>query len=256
MKAWTRSWSCTRRRSLFGHNLTSDSTFFVRGPNVGLQEGDRQVAGPGQAPWACRPTGTVPTKARPLSVWARRNWTFQAGGLVGKRLGNFHVTLDGNADVAGEHDGYEFALTGAYVLSSDRWQIVPEVKATWESDKLLNHYFGVRDSEALPGRPSYMPGSALTWSGVLDVSYRISSKWYVTAVLAVDVLPDEIRRSPVVDKDTIWRVNLGVAYDADAFVDPDALDDDSLFEISVGAFFATAENQHRLSGRGRWLADF
>ena len=173
---------------------------------------------------------------------ARRDWTVQAGGLVGKRLGNFHLTLDGSADVLGEHDGYELTLSGALVMSADRWEVVPELKATWESEALLNHYFGVRTLEALPGRPAYMPGSAVTWTAILDTSYRITPRWYVSASASFEVLPDEIRNSPLVDKDTTWRVNLGIAYDVDAFVEAADRGRSSQFDLSVGAFFSTAES--------------
>ena len=225
----------------FEHSLRTSDVFFTHGANVGL----RRVTSDG---WTfggllgLQTYGYGSNQAEILIGMARRNWTVQAGGLLGRRLGRLHLTLDGVADILGEHNGYELSLAAAVVFAGERWEFIPEVRASWESEKLLNHYFGVRDNEAIPGRPAYRLGAATTLSGSFDWSWRLSPRWYVSATAAVDVLPDEVRNSPLVDKGAIWRVNLGLAYDAAAFVEKSDLDDASSFYVSAGAFFSTAES--------------
>ncbi len=223
----------------FSHYFQTDSAFFVRNANFGL----RKVRDDG---WVFGGTlgfntyGYGSNVSEVLVGMARRNWTMQAGGILGKRIGDARINIDASADILGEHNGWEANVALGWVFASDRFEFVPEIRASWESKDLLNHYFGVRPEEAIPGRPAYVPGGAVTWSAVADISWRFSKHWYVNGYVGVDALPAAISNSPLVDKDNVWRMNLGLAYDAAAFVTPEPWQGISSLDLSIGTFFADA----------------
>jgi hypothetical protein len=110
----------------------------------------------------------------------------------------------------------------------------------------VNHYFGVMPSEALPGRPAYQPGAAVTYSGSIEWSWKWHRNWFVTARGAIDRLPDEIRNSPIVDKDFTWSVSLGIGYVAPSMVEMQADRPGKIgsgLEVDVRAFFVQADSK-------------
>jgi hypothetical protein len=175
---------------------------------------------------------------------SRRNWTIQMGAALGRKIGGIRVDAMAQTDILGEHDGQEYTLKFAKAFEWQNYYLVPQFDILYQSEDLVNHYFGVRPSEELPGRPAYQPGAAVTYSASLEWGWRFHPKWFVYANAGIDTVPSEIRNSPVVDKDNTWSLSLGLAYDAPAMlaVSTDRVSArESSFEIGVGAFFAHTE---------------
>lgn len=227
----------------FGHPLLDDDPLFIHGSSIGLRKfNDAGFNWGGFA--KIQTLGYGSNESEALLGMRRRSWTIEGGLLVGTRLGPVRADVLASADMANEHNGYEVALQVAWPFGGDTHIVVPELKLNYQSDKLLNHYFGVRPDEALPGRPAYLPGAATTITGSLEWSWRFSRRWYLDTTVSVDLLPDEVTNSPVVDEDTSWRFNIGLAYDGQSFVEPGAPGSLSAshVELGVGAFFINAES--------------
>jgi len=92
----------------------------------------------------------------------------------------------------------------------------------WQSQKLVDYYYGVEIDEALPNRPAYEPSDAWSFRFGLDLQYRLSARSYLTFNLAQDQLSDEVLDSPIVDDRYIFSAFLSYRYefnnDEDAFV--------------------------------------
>lgn len=225
----------------FSHSLLTEDPLFVRGSSAGL----RKVTDNG---WTFGVHGKLQTlgygadTSEELRGMRRRTWTVQAGLLLGYAIGPFHVDLFTSTDVLSEHDGYDASLKLAWPIASAKQIFVPEIDLTYQSKDLLDHYFGVRSEEALPDRPAYVPGSGVTISGSLEWRRSLHRRWFLFSKISLDLLPDAITDSPIVDLEQGWRFNLGVAYDGSSFIDPD---EDSgtpatTMEIGLGVFYVSA----------------
>ncbi|WP_027859688.1 MipA/OmpV family protein [Marinobacterium jannaschii] len=62
-------------------------------------------------------------------------------------------------DVSDEHEGTELNLSWAVPTKLAGVQLKPAVYATWMSDELTNHYYGVSAANSRPGRAAYTADS-------------------------------------------------------------------------------------------------
>ena len=225
----------------FGTAITEDETFFIRDGDVGLR---KHFSGG----WDLGAVASVQTlgygsgTSLALAGMSRRDWTVQMGAVAGRDFGGFRIDAMIQTDILGEHDGQEYTLKFAKPLEWQSNYLVPQIDVLYQSADLVNHYFGVRPGEALPGRPAYEPGAAVTYSASLEWGWRFNPKWFFYANAAVDTVPSEIRNSPIVDdKEFNLSLSLGIAYDAPTMktVGTKRVSSrESSFEIGVGAFFA------------------
>lgn len=228
----------------FGSAITSDETFFVRDGDLGLR---KQFA----SGWDLGAVASIQTlgygsgESPALAGMSRRDWTVQAGATIGRHIGGFRIDAVAQTDILGEHSGQEYTFKIAKAFEREDFYLVPQFDILYQSDDLVNHYFGVTPSEALPGRPAYQPGAAVTYSASLEWGWRWHRHWFVFASANIDSVPTEIRNSPVVeDKDYAWGLTLGVSYDAPTMVELQSdrrRDLETPLELGVGAFFANSD---------------
>ena len=223
----------------FESSVDSDTILFGRGSHGGV----RHVT---DNDWVFGVVGKVQTLgygSEDSDVFAgmeHRDWSLQAGGTIGKRFNRLTFDLFATSDLLNEHDGQEYELMVAWPFSFGDWQVVPQASFRYQTSEFISHYFGVTEEEALPERPAYDPGGATTSSARLDWTWRFHPEWFVRLSTQVSFLPDEIRDSPLVDRDTAWSFTASIAYDAPAFVAPD---DESVrragraFEFTTGGFW-------------------
>ena len=132
-----------------------------------------------------------------------RRETLDAGLAVERKLGDYgRLNLSAAADTLGRHDGQELELQWSYPLG----RVEGQVRARWQSDALVDYYYGVTAGEALPDRPAYEPGSGLTWSLGLLTAAPLGKRWLLFVGANIDLLPDAIQDSPIVDASTNTRV--------------------------------------------------
>jgi outer membrane protein len=230
--------------STFVPAVMTDHVFFVRDGDFGL----RKVY-----PSGWRVGGTVKPMALGytsnqspiLFGMSRRDWSLQGGITAGKTFGRLAVDVGANTDITGAHDGQEYSFKIAMPFSGERWNFVPQIGVRYQSDDIVNYYYGVTPPEATPGRPEYTPGSALIPRASVTLSYRFNPRWYMRLKASLDFTPDEITMSPIVDVDNASRIFVGIAYDAPVFTEfHESLDpfDHAKFELTLGAFFATMDS--------------
>jgi outer membrane protein len=122
------------------------------------------------------------------------------------------LRLAPRVDVSGRSDGQEL---GVEVYSPFRFgpiRVEPAVGAVWQSDDLANYYYGVRPSEARPGRPAYEPGSTVNLTGGVFVFSPITRKLAFQGFVRVNRLGDEIGDSPIVDRETAVTGFVSLSY--------------------------------------------
>lgn len=182
--------------------------FFLRGPGLGVElwsDDAWKVDVFGQ--W--RFDGYEAEDSDFLAGMEDRRETLDAGLAVQRRLGDLgRIDVSVSTDALGRHDGQEIELQWRYPLR----RVEAQLGARWQSDALVDYYFGVEDSEAVPGRPAYRPGSALTWSFGLTTAVPLGKRWFGFVGASVDLLPGSIKDSPIVDGSTRTRVFAALAW--------------------------------------------
>ncbi|MFK3649419.1 MipA/OmpV family protein [Lysobacter enzymogenes] len=122
------------------------------------------------------------------------------------RAGEFK--LRALADASGTHDGYELSADYAYPVHLGRSTLVPSLGARWLSKDLANYYYGTLDSEVARGVKLYRPGSALVPQVGLGWLRPLGEKWRLFGSVEYKFLPNEIKRSPLIDPDVDGEANL------------------------------------------------
>lgn len=115
-------------------------------------------------------------------------------------------------DLSFAHKGAEIWASYAYPWRHGNWKIVPSIGINWKSHNLVNYYYGVRNSEDRINRPAYTAGSGFNSFVKLSIAYRFSDNWGVVGVAEYETLSRSIRRSPIVDQDSIETLFIGLMY--------------------------------------------
>jgi outer membrane protein len=145
-----------------------------------------------------------------------RHETVDAGGEFGVAGDWGSVATSLVTDALDQHDGQELRVIygkrfeNAFDVKDLR--ITPSVGLAWQSNNLVNYYYGVRTDEVRPDRPAYKPGEAVNWLAALDGTYQLNDKWTLLAGITIFWLDDEIRNSPIVSRDYAISLIAGVMY--------------------------------------------
>ena len=82
---------------------------------------------------------------------------------------------------------------------------VPQLAWNWLGSNMSNHDFGVPAAAATPSRPAYDLGSTSSFEAGLGVFVELSEDWRIILNVAAERLEDDVRRSPIVDDDTVIK---------------------------------------------------
>ena len=179
-----------------------------------------------------------------LSGLRQRKWTVEFAPAIGYRGWPVHIDAQTFIDIADRHGGFGTQLTLSLPWAGKRGYLVPMVKAIYRNDDYTGYYYGVAADETTLQRPEYVPGAALNYEARVRWGYTISDRWLLSGGAGVTFLDSEISDSPIVDKDKLWSVSVGLAYNADLFAPRDLqLDDDSQGEVRIAAFRNTLKKR-------------
>ncbi|PZQ18448.1 MAG: MipA/OmpV family protein [Rhodanobacter denitrificans] len=115
------------------------------------------------------------------------------------RAGELEVEL--LADATDTSGGQEVSIQYGYPFAIGQGMLTPTVGATWQSKDLANYYFGTLGKEIARGVVDYKPGSVAIGHVGLNYFRPIGSKWSLLASAKYSSLPDEIKDSPLIDRD-------------------------------------------------------
>jgi outer membrane protein len=94
----------------------------------------------------------------------------------------------------------------------ERLFIKPSIGVSYISSNLADYYYGVKSSEARPGRPSYDVGDTWGWSAGVVSNYRIHENWLLMFLLEYEGFSDDVKDSPIVSEDGEFNLMLGAAW--------------------------------------------
>jgi outer membrane scaffolding protein for murein synthesis (MipA/OmpV family) len=116
------------------------------------------------------------------------------------------------SDISFTHKGFEVWASYAYPWQHENWKLVPSLGINWKSSNLLNYYYGVRGGEETSVRSAYTATSGFNSFVKLSLSYRINDNWGIVGVAEYETLSRSIRLSPIVDRQSIETLFIGIMY--------------------------------------------
>jgi outer membrane protein len=139
------------------------------------------------------------------------------GGLAAAyrndRVGQFDLSVV--TDLLDRSGGTEVELGYTALFRAAGFTFIPNLALKWQDDELVDYYYGVRDDEALPGRPAYRGDAALVPELSVTAMRPLSPRWTLYARVGHAWLPSEITDSPIVDDDARTTFAVGVGYGFD-----------------------------------------
>lgn len=143
-----------------------------------------------------------------------REWSID-GGLsldVSEGWGNYHLSV--LHDLLNRNNGTQASTGYDYPLHLGGWTLSPGLGLHWENSATTDYYYGVSPAEAIPGRPAYSPGSALSPYVRIGLSTKLSEHWQFRSSLEYTRFGSAIHDSPIVDRSGSATFFIGFTYSA------------------------------------------
>ena len=198
--------------------------FYIAIDTVGyrLLASQRGSPEPGQTYWyfdaigKWRTDGYDSDDSDELDGMHNRHQTFDVGGEFGVSGDWGSITTSLVSDALGVDNGQEVRVVYSKPFKNpfdvNNLKISPSVGLAWQSDNLVDYYYGVRNDEARSGRPAYDPGQAVNWLWGFDANYRLNDSWTLMTGFTYYWLDNDIRHSPIVSRNYSISIIAGVMY--------------------------------------------
>lgn len=139
-----------------------------------------------------------------IDIGAEFSWEVSA-------LNNADLSASFAGDLCSKHKGYEISLALSKQFDFKPLFIKPSIRLEWQSDEMIEYYYGVKSSEATALRLAYSPDSTLNINPQINVYLALCEEWLVVAILSLNILGNEIRNSPIVNESTSVSGVIGLA---------------------------------------------
>ena len=147
-----------------------------------------------------------------LTGMDERKESFWAGGAASWKTPLAQLSAEWIADASGNSKGQQLQLQVDRRFGFGAFALTPRVQAQWLDKKYVDYYYGVKASEALPGRSQYSGKAATTLGVGLRADYQLQARQTIFVDVAVTSLPDEIKNSPIVGRSSVSHVSAGYLY--------------------------------------------
>ena len=141
-----------------------------------------------------------------------RRSSFWVGGVVEWDAGWADLTAALTADASGHSKGRQFGLTLERDVDIGRLRLTPRIGATWLDSDYVGYYYGVRATEARPGRAAYAGKSALNTEVGVHAQYSLTDRQFVYLDVSANRLDAAIRDSPIVERTWLPALRVGYLY--------------------------------------------
>lgn len=130
-----------------------------------------------------------------------REGTFMAG--LALRLDLHHrvnLTLGLEHDVLNRIGGSQAAVDLSKAYQFGMVRLTPRIGLDWQGEKLANYDFGVPAQQATAERPAYRLDGVFSPELGLGLFMELNRDWLLVADAGLERLPQQVTRSPIVDK--------------------------------------------------------
>lgn len=142
----------------------------------------------------------------------KRYTDFMMGPRSTHYIGNYIVQFHLLKDISNTHQGELVALKLARHWQYHNWTLHALAGATYRSEKLLDYYFGIDESEASEKFPVHHAGSGMAYTFELGATYPLSEKWVFRSFIRQVDVDNEITKSPLVLDDQGEMIATSINY--------------------------------------------
>jgi outer membrane scaffolding protein for murein synthesis (MipA/OmpV family) len=141
---------------------------------------------------------------------------YETGGIAlrySQYLDNSLFTIDfaaAHADV--DATGLIIDSFYSYLLPYRNWDIYLGAGLTYYDKDILDYYIGINPDEVTSRRPLYNAGGGFRGQLEVYAQYPLSPTWTFNAGITHSFYNNEIKRSPLVDKNKLIQAVIGVRY--------------------------------------------
>ena len=122
-----------------------------------------------------------------------------------------NVQLGG--DISGKSDGFMGDVNFMKRFAFGEFGITPQIGAIWTSDKFNQYYYGISAAEAKKsGLDRYDPERGVSPYVRLMADWQVTDRISLYAESSLRVYSNEIKDSPMIDKDYAYGFGCGVSY--------------------------------------------
>ncbi len=113
-------------------------------------------------------------------------------------------------DTLSVYEGQEAKIAAQKEIKGEIFVLKPSIGLKWQSEDLVNYYYGVKASEAVAGRPEYLPDQDYNYFANVDFYIGISKDLVLITSFGYEYLGNEIDDSPIVDDRSIMSGVVGI----------------------------------------------
>jgi MipA family protein len=142
-----------------------------------------------------------------------RDIAVEAGLSARLAFGNVEAEVEVLQDVSDTHGGLAVnAALSTGVSVSDRFTVGAKLGATWMDADLATYSYGVLPDEATGSLAAYQVKESVIPSISLNASYALADHVTLTGGVETSFLPSSVTDSPIVKRDTVTSVLVGLRY--------------------------------------------
>jgi len=156
--------------------------------------------------------GYEPGDSLELAGMAERKGSAWAGVTASWHNPWADLSIEWLSDASRHSKGSKARLQVSRRFALERFALTPRVQADWLDEDYVDYYYGVRGTEATPGRAAFSGRSAATQALGLRIDYAITSQHQVFMDMSVTRLPNEIKDSPLIERRGTARTFVGYLY--------------------------------------------
>ncbi|WP_082354038.1 MipA/OmpV family protein [Marinagarivorans algicola] len=140
----------------------------------------------------------------------------RTAGLSGFEYTYIHPNFDWQTqilqDVTHIHDGHKVrtAITVPWVNQKSRWAF--STGATWQSQQLIDYYYGVDDTEVYDASKAYHANASTAFYIKAQWERPLSQHWGLRALVDYKWLGSSVTRSPIIQEDALLTAYFAGVY--------------------------------------------
>ena len=151
--------------------------------------------------------------SKTLTGMDTRQTTFEAGLAFSASYHDKYIETMLLTDVLGRYDSWIFKTEIGDAYHLGKFNFYPSVIIIYQSQKFLDYYYGVKESEQIAGiRPAYTPSDGVLVGAQTYISYPLTKKLSTLVNIRADLIPQTAYDSPIVKDRFIYSGLLSLIY--------------------------------------------
>ena len=160
-----------------------------------------------------RTYGYKANDSKTLKGMDERKTSFEAGLAFSASYHKKHIETMLLTDMLGRYNSWIFKTEIGDEYHLNKLSFYPSLIVIYQSQKFLDYYYGVKESEKIDGvRPAYTPSNGVLFGAQTYISYPLTKKLATLINLRADLIPQTAYNSPIVNKKFIYSGLLSLIY--------------------------------------------